>query len=137
MRTGWAIDRMSRDWGILDLCLDTEVAILPNTGLNAKDNLMTLIYHHIVACSSTDILNLQVSHIPSEILCLLYSKTELHPDTSLMLQLIIHSQGTKTLDVFIRQSFVCLDIILGFMRGKLSPCYEAASISILHRANVY
>lgn len=102
------------------MCLNKEVALLPNIGLNAKDNLVTLICHHIGACFSTDRVNLQVNHIAGEILHLLYSNTDLCPDTNLKLWFSIHSQGPKTLDVFIL-SFVCLEIILGFMRGSCHP----------------
>lgn len=53
-------------------------------------------------------------------LCLLYSKTELRPDTSLMLQFITHSQGTKTW-MFYKIVIFVFRYYSGLYEGPLSP----------------
>lgn len=67
---------------------------------------MPLIYHRIVACSST--VNQQI-----------------------MIGFVDYSRGTRTLDIFI-QSFACLKIVLGFTTGS---CYPAMGLGELKFAS--
>lgn len=69
---------------------------------------MPLIYHRIVACSSTVRVNQQI-----------------------MIGFVDYSRGTRTLDIFI-QSFACLKIVLGFTTGS---CYPATGLGQLKFAS--
>lgn len=103
--------------GAFWICAWTEkLSLLPNIGLNDKERLLSLIQHHVVACSSPGY------SLPAGKPYCRWNATSWHPLSSVV-GFMVRSQGKRTLDTW-RQSFVCLEIVLGFRRGSCYPMWS-------------